>query len=692
MQRIITAVLTLLAILIPLFFTAGTFELFEFPKFLLLLTGTIVITVAWTIHAVTTGDRDIYGGTPGSARKVSVGILTVLAAQTAATLTSIHPYTSFWGYYSRYHQGLFTTICYTVIYFAAVKWLDKESTQKLINASIKTSIIIGLIAVLEHYDISLTCMAMTGMAKFQSPENPFIMSTECWGGLTNPLSRSFATLGQPNWLAAYLIPHILFVLYRMRKSTGILQTAYTGSLGIMTLALLFTNSRSGFIAYALSLTTYAFLTYRHSAAIGMKKSMAGAAVLIAIMCTVFGTPFTPPVSSVLRSQLPTETAPAVGTALETVGGTASGDIRKIVWTGALEIVKKYPLLGTGPETFAYTYYWVRPIAHNYTSEWDYLYNKAHNEYLNIAATTGLIGLTAYLFWHYTVFAVSWEKKEAGGKKRRDTDTSWSEIAPAIGAGVVSFTVTNFFGFSVIPVYMIMIITAALPSVIEKDKVEKKKADGLYIGMCLALSAFLTIAIPGKLALADQYFARGKSFSESGKYADAIPLLEKASSLRPQEDLFKSYLGEAYAAGAADTADAGHAIAFADATRTHNPYHLNYYKSRAKVYLTFASADPEFYKPAAAELVKARELAPTDPKLAYNLGLIYSRIGDIANAEKQINEAIELKKNYQEAYYALTLIYEQTGNEQKIPALLQTARENLATYSGVLREKIDKYLD
>ena len=61
------------------------------------------------------------------------------------------------------------------------------------------------------------------------------------------------------------------------------------------------------------------------------------------------------------------------------------------------MASKYPLFGTGVETFAYSYNFVRPLTHNLTSEWDYVYNKAHNEYFNYLATTGFIGLISYLF-------------------------------------------------------------------------------------------------------------------------------------------------------------------------------------------------------------------------------------------------------------------------------------------------------
>jgi len=78
------------------------------------------------------------------------------------------------------------------------------------------------------------------------------------------------------------------------------------------------------------------------------------------------------------------------------GGTESGEIRKLVWKGAINIWKDYPLTGSGPETFALLFPKYKPPEHNLTSEWDFVYNKAHNEYLNYLATTGLLGTLFYL--------------------------------------------------------------------------------------------------------------------------------------------------------------------------------------------------------------------------------------------------------------------------------------------------------
>ena len=68
----------------------------------------------------------------------------------------------------------------------------------------------------------------------------------------------------------------------------------------------------------------------------------------------------------------------------------------MVWKGAIDIWLHNPIFGTGLETFAFAYYQYRPAAHNMTSEAQFLYNKAHNEYLNYLATTGTVGIVTYL--------------------------------------------------------------------------------------------------------------------------------------------------------------------------------------------------------------------------------------------------------------------------------------------------------
>jgi O-antigen ligase len=70
--------------------------------------------------------------------------------------------------------------------------------------------------------------------------------------------------------------------------------------------------------------------------------------------------------------------------------------RNVIWKFALDHVAQRPLFGFGFESF-----WGMPdlVADwNYLESWGYRASDAHNGYLNIAVTTGLVGLAMVLWW------------------------------------------------------------------------------------------------------------------------------------------------------------------------------------------------------------------------------------------------------------------------------------------------------
>jgi len=70
--------------------------------------------------------------------------------------------------------------------------------------------------------------------------------------------------------------------------------------------------------------------------------------------------------------------------------------RDVIWSFALDHVAQRPLFGFGFESF-----WGMPnlVADwNYLESWGYRASDAHNGYLNLAVTTGLVGLALTLWW------------------------------------------------------------------------------------------------------------------------------------------------------------------------------------------------------------------------------------------------------------------------------------------------------
>ncbi|OGG00052.1 hypothetical protein A2153_01045 [Candidatus Gottesmanbacteria bacterium RBG_16_38_7b] len=64
------------------------------------------------------------------------------------------------------------------------------------------------------------------------------------------------------------------------------------------------------------------------------------------------------------------------------------------------------------------------------------------------------------------------------------------------------------------------------------------------------------------------------------------------------------------------------------------------------------------------LEKAKELSPTDPKIRYNLALMYDAAADRQKAYRELEETIRLKVNYRDAYLAQAVFYKRDNQNQK----------------------------
>jgi hypothetical protein len=353
-----------------------------------------------------------------------------------------------------------------------------------------------------------------------------------------------------------------------------------------------------------------------------------------------------------------------------VGGSDSMEIRSVVWQGAIELVKRYPLFGTGVDTFGYSYYWVRPAAHNMLSEWDFLYNRAHNEYLNFAATTGLIGITTYL-----VMIAGFIYVFIKGIKQKNP-----LAFPAL-LGFISILITNYFGFSVVCVALlfflfpaIIISNSSLFTVVNKPFKFNTTVGSMVI---TGIALYLLLGVYHSWT-ADIDYNNGKNALMYGPnyLSDAMVSLEKSVDTNQNEPLYKSQLAEAQAQAAMyidqelktlpASTSAETKQQYLDARKQYslsaidnsqkaidmNPYQTNYYKTKAKVGLYLSTFDPSYYNDVINSLLKVSEKAPTDAKVVYNLGLIYLNMQKIDEAKMAFKKAIELKPDYNEAILKL----------------------------------------
>jgi len=760
----------LLFLITPLIFTPFNYELFEFNKMLTVYFLAICILGLWIIRMISTKSL-IFKKTP---LDIPLGIF--FLSQVLSTIFSIDPHTSVYGYYSRLNGGLLSITAYLILYYAFVSNFQGKEVMKFLKATLISGLLVSLYAIPEHFGWSPSCTILSLISIISGDNSSGIQfNASCW--VQDVQARVFATLGQPNWLGAYLsmliFPCIYFILTSKNTFSTIRYTLYAI---LLYLAFTFTFSRGALLGFLGGIIIFAVLVLYKSIQLKDYLTLKLFAFLIAIFVfinLIFGSSLTGDFrliknASTVRPTLSGQIAPQVGTQLEN-GGTESGQIRLIVWQGAIDIFKAYPLLGSGVETFAYAYYNFRPVSHNLVSEWDFLYNKAHNEYLNYLANTGIAGFLSYMSFIFVFIIWSIKrimKYEAGMSEallRKKHNSSFIILNASLLAGYISYLVQNFFGFSVVIIALLFylfpafafsatdstknlkisrtnfLITAILflPGLIYKRQIYSwifRIIFTLITIYCLFIAVvFLdlysyfkllaaliftiiiykpTLFLRGFQSLiilitiffllqvinlwrADTFYKLGNDYNGAGNPGQAYNSLVNAVHLRSDEPLYLSELGSAAASSAISLAETdatlsaelkGDAKLYNDAAIFISPKDVSLWRNSIRTLYTLYLLDPSFEEELIQTLDGSISLAPTDPKLYFNRALILSNIYEtdkeknepsssankqkLSEATSNLEKAIELKSDYNEARLNLAKYYIEAGENQKAKSQLE----------------------
>lgn len=406
--RVESIAITILLGITPLILIPFTKEIFEFPKtnFLYFITGILLILPIWHLNAsplliFKNKNRNLFIGS----------IYLLIITNLVSFLFSIDKYTSLFGYYTRFNGGLVSLFCILIwgLYLLSLKFNKKD-----LGFYLKVILISGLV------------VSIYGILQKLGIDN------EIWK--ENASKRIFSTFGQPNWLAAYLIPVFFIALYfgqKLQKNIimKLLPTA------IVYIALIFTYSLSGLIAFLISFTIYLYF-FRNQIKPLIKKYWLIIPTFL-IISAFLAIPFRHRIYEqienmqniivLLKSGESNNISPQYGD---------TGKIRLILWDGTINLITSSPkqfLIGSGPETFTYAFTRYRPDAINATSEANFIHNKPHNWYLEIFSNLGLLGfISIIIFISTSIYIFAKQPK--------------TNIQIALFCGWISILITNFFGW------------------------------------------------------------------------------------------------------------------------------------------------------------------------------------------------------------------------------------------------------
>ncbi len=679
--------------LVPLIWLPFNFELFEFNKMLLVYLLTTIITASWLLKSLSEKSF-VIKRTP-----LDIPILLFLAANILSTIFSIDPHTSIFGYYGRFHGGLLSTISYIILYYAFVSTTTKRESLHYLFTLLFSSFLVAVYGVLQHPNPLFQEKLGSSVKLHGIDYNYWAVDVE---------DRVFSTLGQPNWLAAFLsmtiFPAISFLfIFKKNWQKLLVLVAIVASY----LAFTFTYSRGGLVGFLVgvlsSIIVLPFYKKKWWRGLLQKLPLVNflsnlkhfkehyLAVLALIIVVVSTNIY---FNNALAKRGGISTNPTTNTKqnyksahteLE-FGGQQSAQIRTIVWKGSLEIFKHFPILGSGVETFGYSYYLFRPVENNLTNEWDYIYNKAHNEYINYLATTGafgfatyllLIGLFELLIVRYIIFS-KWSAERL--------------LAVGLFAGYNSYLAQNFFGFSVVPIgllfYLYPAVFLVLTETLSKKEVHLEKIKALYFlkesffnfvarGLIILL-AVATLTAVGSMWAADYFYNRSVT---SNNYEESVTDSRIASSLAPYEPIYRAELaqnlsGLAYglsqnkAETERFTKAKQEAREIIDKVVAEHQNNISLWETKRVVDFNLARVDKANNLDLLATAAKLKVLAPTDASIQYEIALIYEFVEDYPKAEDQLAYVVKIKPDYRDATLDLVRVYAKNKKFDKALKLLR----------------------
>lgn len=623
---------------IPLAYSGDTSEVFQLNKTWLIYIFTTIIIVAWLCKIITQNKIIIQHTV------FTIPLSLFLLSQTISTITSIDIHVSLWGSYGRFIGGYLLTLCYIFLFFAFVSNIKKDHIKYIIYISFLSSCIVLIIGYLGFFGYDSICSTISASS-----------NSSCWTDQNLPKMRVFSTIGHPNWLAAYTtiitIWIVGYLLYAPNTKKLLLYIVSVITASLFYGLILLTGSRSGFMGFifALSflLTCIMYMEKKHFVKY-QRKTLILLLIIFFLLSAIIGTPFTKRLAFIHSANV----QPALVN-----GGEESIKTRQYLWLGALRIFYHYPIFGSGPETFSQTYPQYRPVEHNMTKEWNFVYDKAHNEYLHVLANTGIVGFATYLLFigaflyafYFSIF-----------RKQNNT------LPLIIFSSWISIIITNFFGFADAVVNLFFYLLPALYIILTSHNKTYTFNFFKKTNILVQITAICLVVIIGGYNItlllerwyADMQYTLGYRHNQQGNYITANSHLLSATYYWNTEPTYANelaknngYLAVMYKKSGQNKLAVTHAEAaknLSDHLVTNHIYNSQLWKDRSLLLGYIAQINPHYGQLGITAAKQATLLSPTSAEYRCILALQYRNANMINEAKKTIQETLILKPNYTES--------------------------------------------
>lgn len=353
-RRLVRAPILFAILFAPVLFLPFTYENFDFPKMSLVLACALAVPALAGVVWALGGGRWEKGWLSGWAQdRIGLGLGILLVSAVVSTVLAVDPVTAFWGEH-RGHRGLLTFWGYFVLYQGArwgiAGWGEFGTLMKGVLAIAWVAVAYGLLQM-----FGMDPLRWDGQARF--------------GDFWRPPS----TLGHPIPFGTFLALCFPWVLHFGRQEWDRPWAAGLWILlgGAILLATLGTYSRGAWLSLAAGGAVWCLL--------GSSRRILRIGVLVLGSLAVAGI--------VLFLWNPAGIADGLGAR---VRDSSTWTSRLVNWDIAWRVFLAHPIFGVGPDNFHLVFPAFRTLD-QWHVEWNTIPTHAHNEFLQILTTQGLVG-------------------------------------------------------------------------------------------------------------------------------------------------------------------------------------------------------------------------------------------------------------------------------------------------------------
>ena len=568
-----------------------------------------------------------------------IGLILVLLL---STITSVQPYTSFWGTVDR-ADGLMSWLYYFAFFVVTLGTVKtKKDWRVVINLSM-LGVLLVVISSLYFFGVNIA--------------HP-------------PISRVEGTLGNPVFLGGYLAMALPLMLAYMLtiKHASTMKLLLKSTLVLGSIALLLTFSRGAWLAGVVASIVIAvyYLKQRQKPFFHISKKTIVTTSIAVVILLLGLLSFNQQFTSLWQTK---------------VASSQSLTYRLHIWGVGLESIKEKPLLGWGLENFkiAFDQNFRQPTETKLIPFGETHADRAHNEYIDMATAGGAMVLIVYLLLMLGALVIGIKKLPS----LKDSESRLLTIG-FIGS-LLAYLIFAITAFHLIVNFLWVLFALAwinnLDNSAGSPSVSKllSKTLSVVIIIIMAVSSYFTIANPVLAVNQAQYgsiqFVNGKvdeslasfkralehkSFATNTIRAQMAVLAINTSVVNNQElssNNFHEYLNDS--------------IKDSFITEPLNShYHLLFGIYNGK----FAQFNPSTAKLADYHFRRCAELSPNRGEVYLWWTKMYNSIGDKTRAEIKLEQAMRLAPTNEITTAFAGFFYMLNGDTDKGTLMLQKTRE------------------